>query len=81
MSELSFRLRGTSMNGINELKKTLQNARIKLADYCNINNMYDENGEKPEWNFATMHELEKDIEKAEYSLYCAEYEDKRKRNW
>jgi hypothetical protein len=81
MSELSFRLNGQYRDGMNELKEALNIARRNFTEYCSINNMYDEDGEKENWNFETAHKLEEKVKQAEYKLYYAEYEDNRKRNW
>jgi len=57
---------------IKTLKEKLNAARENLTNYLKQN----------EWCFDQKAiKLEKEIELAEYNLYCAEYEDNRRRNW
>jgi len=61
--------RGTD---IKALKEVLEKARQTFWEYLkSIEWIYDDKALK----------LEKEIDIAEYNLYCAEYEDNRRRNW
>ena len=59
---------------IAKLKNDLQKAGIAFTDYS-------KDVENKKWNWGKLHSLENEVKQLEYQLYCAEYEDNRKRNW
>lgn len=68
----AFAMRGSRRKEIELLNEAIQKAKLKFWDYMkSIEWIYDEKAIK----------LEKQIEIAEYNLYCYEYEDNRRRNW
>lgn len=79
--EKAFALRGNCMRDIKKLKEELQNAKEKLHEY-NLKIRDIELGYiDGNWNYEELHKLEKQIEIAEYNLYCERYEDNHRRNW
>lgn len=57
---------------IEQLKDKLQKEKENLHYYLKLNDwVYDDKSVK----------LENQIKEIEYQIYCAEYEDNRKRNW
>lgn len=67
----AFSLRGADKTREN-LKNSIEEAKNKFHEYIkSIEWIYNKKAIK----------LEKDIEIAEYNLYCYEYEDNRRRNW
>jgi hypothetical protein len=66
------RFLGNANRDIKQLKDEVQKSKEIFWQYTKQNNYYcDEKALK----------LMKQIEVAEYNLYCAEYEDNRRRNW
>jgi len=68
----AFAIRGTSNKERQNLENAIQEASIKFSEYM----------KSIEWTYDNKAiQLEKNIVIAEYNLYCAEYEDNRRRNW
>ncbi len=68
----AFSARGSHSKARNELIDKIEAAKIKFWEYMEkVDYAYDKKALK----------LEKEIEVAEYNMYCSEYEDNRKRNW
>ena len=58
------------------LKETLAKANEAFTLYANLKSVTEE-----AFSYDKMHKLEREAKIAEYELYCAEYEDNRRRNW
>jgi hypothetical protein len=72
VGENFIRICGNSMQEIKRLTQEVQKAKENFWAYMN----------KIEWYYDDKAiRLEKQIEVAEYNLWCEEYEDNRRRNW
>jgi len=70
--ENAFRMRGSNRIAKENLENAVNKAKEIFWNHMDkISWIYDNKALK----------LEKNIEIAEYNLYCFEYEDNRKRNW
>ena len=68
----AFAMRGTGNKERQKLENDIREASIKFSEYM----------KSIEWTYDNKAiQLEKNIEMAEYNLYCYEYEDNRRRNW
>jgi len=74
MTGENFKLLNRSNSNIENLKNELQKAKVIFTDYAN-----DTDNKK--WDWKEFYKLEDNVKNLEYQLYCAEYEDSRKRNW
>jgi len=75
MSEKSFRIRGTKSKA-KELTEKLQ--ELKVNFWNNYKKQITEKGNDAVINFK---KFEKELKQLEYEIYCAEYEESKRRNW
>jgi hypothetical protein len=57
-----------------KLEEALEDAKVDFTKYA-------KNAGTEGWNWDELNRLERKVEIIEYELWCAEYEDNRKRNW
>lgn len=59
---------------VEKLKVEIENARIAFTNYS-------KNSDTDDWSWDKLHSIEETVNSLEYQLWCAEYEDNRRRNW
>ncbi|GAV11341.1 hypothetical protein [Paenibacillus sp. NAIST15-1] len=59
---------------VEKLKEELENARVAFTNYSKA-------PDEDSWSFDELYRLQNTVINSEYNLYCARYEDNRRRNW
>lgn len=74
MTGENFKSANRKNTEIEKLKTELDNAKIEYTNYS-------KNSDTDNWSWDKLNSFEETVINLEYQLWCAEYEDKRRRNW